>query len=481
MRLARRGEDGIAMISALGVTLVVTLLTVAAVQTQIHSLNATSVDRARVQGDAVAQAGLDTTYQALSTVTASTALPCGAQSPVTLQSGPTTSTYTVTTTYYDTYPPVDNPLTCTQVSSGSSIPLAAQIKVTGSGNVTANSGNRVMQALVHLTAAQSGSTFDKAIFSDASMMGSNNPTVYQYVSNDADIYSNASISCGNNFDAQGRVIAQGGFTGTNNCTVTGDVYVKTGANMTNNTTIGGNVKVSAGNITMSNNVLVSKSAYASGSISLSNNAVVSGSQVPNDAGLAPPPAEAFPQLTFSASSWTSQGYTLITDNDCNSSDSTNVYKDVQNMATATNPTVIHTSCALSWSNNTSLPLKQNLAIFSSGGYSMSNNTTWSSADGLTHKLYLVVPFDAATMPCTSPGISLSNNTAFSSQLNILWYTPCTMTVSNNSTGYGQLYAGTVNASNNFTMHYVPMGNVPGSGGGAAPAFTVGIEYERETT
>ncbi|MBV8161449.1 MAG: hypothetical protein JO265_11050, partial [Acidimicrobiia bacterium] len=311
--------------------------------------------------------------------------------------------------------------------------------------------------------------------------GSNNPTVYQYVSNDANIYSNADITCGNNFDSQGNVTAQGAFNASNNCTVTGDVYVKTGATMTNNTTVGGNVKVSGGNITMSNNVVVSKSAYASGSISLSNNAVVSGSTVPNDAGLAAPPVEAFPQLTFSASSWTGAGYTLITDNDCNSNDPTNVYKDIQNMATATSPTVISTSCALAWSNNSSITIKQNLAIFSTGGFSMSNNTSWDSADSSTHKLYLVVPYNAATMPCNSPSISLSNNTSFTSKVNILWYTPCTMSISNNSTGYGQMYAGTVSASNNFTMHYVPMGTVPGSSGAGSPAFSVGIEYERETT
>jgi hypothetical protein len=338
-----------------------------------------------------------------------------------------------------------------------------------------------MQSLVHLTASSTGPTFDKAVFSNASMTGANNPTVYQYVSNDANVYSNGSITCGNNFNSQGSVIAQGGFTGNNNCTVTGDVYVNTGANLINNATIGGNVKVAAGNITMSNNALVSKSAYASGSITLSNNAAVSGSKVPNNAGLAAPAVQAFPQFTYSPSSWSSAGYTLITDNDCNSNHSTNVYKDIQNMATATSPTVISTTCALAWSGNTTLKIKQNLAIFSTGGYSMQNNTSWDSADSLTHKLYLTVPYDAATMPCASPGISLQNNTSFTSKVNILFYTPCTMTISNNTAGYGQIYAGTVTPTNNFSMHYVPMGLVPGSASAGAPAYSVGIQYERETT
>jgi len=186
-------------------------------------------------------------------------------------------------------------------------------------------------------------------------------------------------------------------------------------------------------------------------------------------------------MTFSASAWLSAGYAAITDNDCNVGDPTNVYKDVQNMSTATSPTVISTSCALSWSGNTSLSIKQNLAIFSTGGFSMSNNTSWASADSGTHKLYIVVPYNAAAMPCTSPGISLSNNTSFSSKVNVLFYTPCTMSISNNSTGYGQVYAGTVSPSNNFTQHYVPIGTVPGAGGANAPAFAVGVQYERETT
>ncbi|MBV8161919.1 MAG: hypothetical protein JO265_13430, partial [Acidimicrobiia bacterium] len=176
MRVVRRNEDGIAMISALGVTMVVTILTVGAVQTGLHSLNTTAVDRARVQGNAAAQAGLDATFQTLSTVTGTASLPCGAQTPVTLQSGPTTSTYTATVTYYDTYPPVDSALTCSQISSGSVTPLAAEVRVTGNGNSTTSSGTRAMDSLVHLTASSTGPTFDQAIFSNASMTGSNNPT-----------------------------------------------------------------------------------------------------------------------------------------------------------------------------------------------------------------------------------------------------------------------------------------------------------------
>jgi len=469
------------MISAMGVMLVVTLLTLTAVQVGLHSLNTTAVDRARVQGNAAAQAGLDATFQALATTTSTPSLPCGTQNPVTLQSGPTTSKYTATITYYDTYPPVTSALTCSQISAGSATPLAAEVKVTGNGNSTANSGNRAMQSLVRLTPSSTGPTFDKAIFSNATMTGSNNPTVYQYVSNDANIYSNGSITCGNNFNAQGSVIAQGGFAGNNNCTVAGDVYAVTGASLINNATVGGNVKVSGGNITMNNNALISKSAYASGSITLSSNAAVSGSKVPNDAGLAAPAVQAFPQLTFSSSDWSSAGYTVITDNDCNSGHTTNVYKDIQNMATATSSTAISTTCALAWSGNTSLKINQNLAIFSTGGFSMSNNTSWDSADSGTHKLYLVVPYSAATMPCTTPGITLQNNTSFTSKVNILWYTPCTMSISNNSTGYGQMYAGTVSPSNNFSLHYVPMGTVPGSAAAGSPAYTVGIQYERETT
>jgi hypothetical protein len=62
------------------------------------------------------------------------------------------------------------------------------------------------------------------------------------------------------------------------------------------------------------------------------------------------------------------------------------------------------------------------------------------------------------------------------------YTPCTVSVANGSTGYGQVYGGVVSAQNNYTAHYVPVPAVPGAtGGGSAnsTALTLAVVYERQ--
>jgi hypothetical protein len=185
-----------------------------------------------------------------------------------------------------------------------------------------------------------------------------------------------------------------------------------------------------------------------------------------------------------ATAWSAAGYTnQITDNTCTPS---GVYNDIATMASATAPTVIITSCALTWSNNSSVSLKQNLAVFSTGGFTMQNNTAWQSTTATTHLLYLLVPstVGATTTTCSSgqPGITLQNNTSFASTVNVMLYTPCTVSISNGTTGYGQVYGGTVNTQNNYTAHYVPLPTVPGaSGGGSASttALTLAIVYERQ--
>jgi hypothetical protein len=63
---------------------------------------------------------------------------------------------------------------------------------------------------------------------------------------------------------------------------------------------------------------------------------------------------------------------------------------------------------------------------------------------------------------------------------VLDYTPCTISIGNNSTGYGQVYGGQVAASNNFTAHYVPM-TLPGATGGgqSVSSTTIAVVYERQ--
>jgi hypothetical protein len=80
-----------------------------------------------------------------------------------------------------------------------------------------------------------------------------------------------------------------------------------------------------------------------------------------------------------------------------------------------------------------------------------------------------------------PGINLVNNTSFASNLKVMMYTPCNVTVGNNDAGYGQIYAGDVDAVNNFTLHYVPVPTIPDATGGGAVqnGTTIAVVYERQ--
>jgi hypothetical protein len=91
---------------------------------------------------------------------------------------------------------------------------------------------------------------------------------------------------------------------------------------------------------------------------------------------------------------------------------------------------------------------------------------------------------------TSVGnISLQNSTVIGGNATSTGHSGCgtgstqgNISISNGTTGYGQVYGGVVNTKNSYTAHYVPLPTVPGaSGGGSASttASTLAVVYERQ--
>lgn len=493
---ATDSEQGvIAVVMAMAVVTLLTVTVGIVFQVASSSQHDASFRRQQAQALDAAEGGLNLSYETIQQA-ATAALPCGtnvlSQNFATV---PTASSFASSVTYYDTYPPTDAALSCTSVHTGGTL-AAAQIVSTGSDGPVA----QYMEALVKVSVTDTGPVFDQALFSNATMTGSNSGTLDGHTGNDANLYVNGSVVCGNGFAVQGSVEDTGTFSGSNSCSVNGNLTSVGNISLQNSTVIGGNATSTGhsgcgtgstqGNISMSNSATVDQSAYSYCSITLSNNATVVHSQVPNDTTLTNPTPETFPVVpeplsgSAPASAWTAAGYTnQITDNTCTPS---GVYNDIANMASATAPTVIVTSCALTWANSSSLSLNQNLAIFSTGGFTMQNSTSWQSATAATHVLYLIVPWSvgATTTTCSSgqPGITLKNSTTFASTVNVLLYTPCTISISNGTTGYGQVYGGVVDVKNSYTAHYVPLPTVPGaSGGGSASttALTLAVVYERQ--
>lgn len=465
MSMRATNDRGIAMVSVLLVLMVVSTTVVAAYNVSRHELDRTTQTHRRVSSIGAAEAGLDLGLSMLG----ATPLPCTVSGE--LDAAPQTAAYNVAVSYYASYPVSGPAMSCTQNIGPAGTPAAALLVSTGTtGGDTATA--RAMEALVRLSPMTTGS-LDKAMFSDRGFAPTNNVTIFGNVGNDADIYTNGNFTCSNNETIRGSVFSQGTLTASNNCTVEVDYYARGNVTITNNVTVGHDIRSSRGNISMSSNSRANHDAIAFGT---NTGGTVVNNRV-SGATLADPPTQVMPTVEFDAAEWSAAGWTRQIDA---GSDCATAYATISGMNAQTTPTVLRTTCALSWSGNTTISLGADLAVFSTGGFTASNNFTVRSTSSTVRRFYLIVPSSAATPDCATPGITLRNNTTFQSSVNTFFFTPCRLSIENNDGGYGQMYAGIAQVSNNFTLRYRPA-SVPGVEwiGGIATAFTRDLVYKRE--
>ena len=127
-------------------------------------------------------------------------------------------------------------------------------------------------------------------------------------------------------------------------------------------------------------------------------------------------------------------------------------------------------------------LNRNLVIFSEAGFVFSNTTTISSTDGGQRNLYLIQPYDAVSVhPCTTQdGISLDNQVTVTPEVSVLLYSPCNIRKANNTTHYGQIYAGGVaNINNKLTMYYDPLPVHGTQASSTIESYSLEIQFKRE--
>ena len=391
-RNARRdGEAGIAIVTAMMVIAVAGLLAVLASTLSFHSQSTSNVDRKRTQAISAAEAGLDTALLQAQSAT----LPCATTG--TLPTVPQRSSYTVTYTYYASYPAVGTPLACDPATGPASTPKAVEIKAKGTTSAQ-GFGDRSMEALAALTAIP-GNDFNKAIFANATLTINNNTTINGNVGNDGDVYTNNAFNCNNSLTVKGSVYTQSSASLSNTCTVVNDLYAKNSITGSNSASIGRDAKTSQGNISLSNSATIGHDAIASGTITASAGAV--GNNRVWGASIPAPPAQPFPQLVRNDAAWAAAPYSftnVITNNACSGGSS--VYNTINSLSAAGPNTIIYTSCFLNWANNTSITFGRDVAIFSTGGFQTNNNFTMQSdVAGTERKLYWVVPYDAvASLP-----------------------------------------------------------------------------------
>ncbi len=470
----RSRDRGSALLIAVLVTSVCLSLTLVGVHLAVSSSRSSGVDRQRVLAVNAAEAGVDSAYTAIQA--AGVNLPCALASGD-VHAAPDTASYTTAVTYFDASGAKLN--TCPPVG-----PVQALIRSTATTNTLGGSGSkptRVMEALVNLT-AQSTIGLNKAIFADGPLTQS---VAVQVVGNsgaNADIYSNGDIVCGVAMNVRGSVESQGAISTGTSCNVAGNLWAGGSVTSGVSSVVAGFVKAGTGTISQSVASVVTGNLYAGSTISYAGCLI--GKCFPNNSP-GPPPRLAFPVIRSDAATmaaWTASapgpGYTLYDDNACGGLESriVNVY------AKKGTPTLLRTTCPISFSVGSAIVLSNDLAIFAKGGINAGVSSSLKSNSATRRDVHWIVPYDAATATCSSP--SISTGVAFSVDPTV-WmfvYSPCNLDFNVAGGINGQVYGGsTVTSSVALTLNFqtVPTYGVDPT---SLPAtgYNTSVVYKRES-
>lgn len=482
MDLGRRGgsDDGVALVMAMAIVGLVSVFVATLLVFTLRENAQTGHDRQRSEAITSAEGAVDLTMASIQQQDPTT-LPCGTTSVTNTASKPDTMTIATSVSYFDVNGAA---LSCSDVQNPSSNVAAATAVIKSTSTTTAIAGQapavRTLESEVRLTPTFAQG-LDKAIFGDAGVTLANKTELYgQGTSPDADIYTNGSFTCSNNEHFRGSVYAQGSISLSNSCTIDVDAWAKTGFTSSNpQSTVSGDVKVSSGPAEIDSGTIggkviaqsVSPASFCTGQ----PGKCTTGTGVVSD-----PPSQSFPILNWNsttAAQWAANGYTNVVTLDSSqcttytgesgSSSSNGPGQWIVDKANSLpGPTVLVTPCAVVIQNpnknvacgNKTICLNNNLAVFASGGITVSNTLTIQSTNSTTRNLYLVQPYDSVSVhPCTTSGISLDNQVSIASTINELLYSPCTVRKANNTDHYGQIYAGgTAEIDNQLTMYYRPL-------------------------
>jgi hypothetical protein len=439
----RTEEEGVAMVIALMVAFVILLLSTVVVAQSIHTLDSSGYDRRRLTSVNAAEAGTNLYYQYFQT-TPSVSLSCAAFTR-TVASKPATSTFTATPTYYD--------------SSGAAMacPFTDErypsYVLVNSVGTTSSGAKRTFQSYIKLTPNYGG--FSGALFSNSGNVSfGNNFNLYGNSGNNADVY-----------------VVSGNYTQDNNSTVRGSVFVANGsASMSNSSQIQGDLWTlnAASLTTVSGDVTSTTSTISGGTVGGNAKAAgaitstVTGTKSPNQTGIANPPTQSFPQITYSATNWTNAGYTEHVYSGAGACASAQAF--VEGTIPAGNHVVRITGgtpCTYSNSNNSTVDLNGNLAIITDFGIDISQKSTWNGVTSM-RSLYFISTYSASPT-CANKAVSTGNNTDFNA-------------LANQTAFSGQGLGSPISISNQFNLTYQPV-LVPGITG--ITGFDQDISYVRE--
>jgi len=469
LRLCRRGHDdsGIAMVTAVLVTAIVFTLTIGSFELAIHNTTGSAYDRDRTQAIHAANAGIDQMVAYFKSATgAQVCSPPSAASSgqLTNASGSTIAGFTVKTT----------------VTGGVCPYSPTQVQIASTGYATAAAGvvrsTREMEALVNVKS----SVFDHAMFHGSStqtLVLGNKTDGNLFL--DADVYSNADVQASNNITISGDLTSQRTVSLSGSAIVKGTVWAAGSVQMANSAFVASNVVASTktvpvcttcvpttdpypGQIRMSNNSRIAGNARAAGAITA---ATIDGTQTANSPS-SPPPMEALPTFTWNAAlNWPAPVNQF---NACNGANGFTTWFTSNISALLGASRISATNCTFAPANNAVMTLTGNLAVINYSDINFNQQTTWHCSVQVCN-LWLI---------STNGNISFGQNTNFDSNVHVFLYTPNTATVANQNSWYGQVYAGVINATNQFTLEYVNA-FPPGFSSSTNTGYGVDTVYIRE--
>ena len=464
-----KDDSGIAMITAIIVTLVVTSMAAAGFALSAHNVDQSAGDRRRIDAIHAAEAGIDAFLQYLSTdPTTATAcsLPTG-----TLTATPP-ATYNVSATYY-TGTNAGTVMTCSSgLLSGATPPGAVLIQSVG----TSAGVSRKMEAWYGLVANSTHTpAFTGAVYS----------------------YKNATFSGGaaqfSSNSHQGNLFSEtGDINLSGSSLIDGAIEARTGKITLSGSAQGlGNV-TSYDTLTTSGGVIIWGDGRSSHT-DVSNGAVIKGVEYyctsKSGVGLTSPftKQDCNPNLPVDQGGFPYFSYAnFLTFADDGSlytpqptfTDCTAAHDYIMTGPTGYNVVYINANCTLNFSKET-IPVNGNLAIVSAGSLNLSGGSYFSpSGPNTGFHLRLEFNINSTAPACTSNGITFSGGSTTGSGVVAELRTPCYADFSGGSfAGTGSVLAGNVNFSGGSSISALDSGDPSKTTLGSG--FIEKFQYRRE--
>jgi Tfp pilus assembly protein PilX len=502
MKQWRQREDGVAILMALAVVMVVGILVVVIASTAIYETSASGRDRQRSTAVSTAEGAVDTMMATIQTSTVDN-YPC--PDPATPASTSVLGDQLAVAVTIEYFSPTGTPMNClTQVRGGDPVGSAhisatAKAQQINGQQVAQRTVETQLNLLPHVT-----NLLANAIHSDTSVRFTNKVDVINGSDTPGDaanIYSRGNFECNNNGTYDGSIVAVGTVYLANPCVVKGSIWSGGKVTLDNGPTVQGSIR-SASDIDLQKGTL-GGTALARGWVHVSGSGhacdgsadkCLGGQQID-----APQPVEVpFPELAWPEiqSAWTAEGYVVektFSGATCgmpNASDAAANWINANLSADLATSAIVIVDCPgqpVTFGNNiNNVVLGRDLLIISRAGFVMKNSVKFTSiGPDVDRNVYFIQPalWSAAPVTCNpTVGITLDNLVSFEVPVRVLLYSPCAIVKANQGRTAGQIYARgefTWNNQSNITYDPVPVWGLDPSAT-SATTYDVEILYKRET-